>query len=67
MLILSLFSLFFLYFLHCQEYRLEIIIYTIWGKVLLTYWDKIWNLEGDIFEKYFTAEVLWDVLLVFWK
>ena len=29
--------------------------------------DKIWNLEGYIFEEIFTTEKLWDGLPVFWK
>ena len=33
----------------------------------LTYRDKIWNLKGYIFEKYFTTEKLWDGLPVSWK
>ena len=32
---------------------------------LLIYWDKIWNLEGYIFEKLFNTEKLWDGLPVF--
>ena len=35
------------------------------GKFLLTYHDKIKNLEGYIFKKFFTIKKIWDGLLVF--
>ena len=31
----------------------------------LAYQDKIWNLEGYIFEMFFTIKIFWDGLPVF--
>ena len=37
------------------------------GDFFISYRDKIWILEGFIFEKIYTTEKLWDGLMVSWK
>ena len=59
----------FLWIVNCKENRLKINITPHVENLLvnLLRWNKIWYLEGYMFEQFFTTEKLWDGLPVFWK